>query len=70
MSPRPHILAILQSFSAPETIVVGIVALLIFWRRPLEVGRSFDTAEQDWSAYAMAAVVVLFLLLIVAAMLA
>ena len=41
MSPQPHILAIFQSLGAPEMIVIGIVALLIFGRRLPEVGRSF-----------------------------
>ena len=41
MSPQPHILAFLQSIGAPEVIVIGIVALLIFGRRLPEVGRSF-----------------------------
>lgn len=41
MSPQLHILAFLQSIGAPEVIVIGIVALLIFGRRLPEVGRSF-----------------------------
>ncbi len=41
-----------------------------FLASPAGGGRSFDTAERDWSGYAMTAIVVLFALLIVAAMLA
>ena len=73
VSPQPHILATLQSLAAPELMILGIVALLIFGRRLPAAGRSFDATERDWSEYAMAAIVVLFavaIVAIVAAMLA
>lgn len=40
MSATQPMLAFLQSLGAPELIVIGIIALLIFGRRLPEVGRS------------------------------
>jgi sec-independent protein translocase protein TatA len=37
---QPQVLAFLNSIGAPELIVIGIIALLIFGRRLPEVGRS------------------------------